>query len=121
MSQSCLSHTRRSCCRRHVSAAGPSNAKIGFTAFSGADLALLCSSKDSYSTGVCAGYINGVVDMAEREGYVCLTHGNDGVTLDTIRDIVVSWLINNKDKLFYNAYSIAIKAVQVDFSCPDKK
>ena len=34
-----------------VSAAGPSNAKIGFTAFSGTDLALLCSSKNSYSVG----------------------------------------------------------------------
>jgi hypothetical protein len=102
-------------------AATPSNAKIGFTTFSGADLARLCSAKDSFSEGLCGGYINGVVDMAEREGYVCLTHGSGGPTADTIRDIVVSWIINNKDKLFYNAYSIAIKAVQDDFPCPGKK
>ncbi len=102
-------------------AATPSNAKVGFTTFSGADLARICSAKDSYSQGVCAGYINGVVDMGEREGYVCLTHGSDGATVDTIRDIVVSWLINNKDKLFFNAYSIAIKAVQDDFPCPGRK
>ena len=62
-----------------------------------------------------------MIDMAEREGYVCLTHNSGGVTLDAIRDIVVAWLINNKDKLFYNAYSIAIKAVEVDFPCASRK
>jgi hypothetical protein len=102
--------------------ATPSTAKIGFTAFTGADLVRICTAKDDpFSAGVCAGYINGVIDMAEREGYVCLTHNSGGVTLDAIRDIVVAWLINNKDKLFYNAYSIAIKAVEVDFPCASRK
>jgi hypothetical protein len=104
-----------------VGAATPSNAAIGFTTFSASDLARVCSAKDPFSEGVCGGYINGVVDVAERDGYVCLTHGNGGVTTDAIRDIVVSWLINNKDKLFYNAYSVAIKAVQDDFPCPSGK
>ena len=48
-------------------AATPSNAKVGFTTFSGADLARICSTKDLFMQGTCVGYINGVVDVAERD------------------------------------------------------
>ena len=93
-----------------------------FAFMSGDDLLKACAATDSYSQGVCNGYLEGVLDLQTqiREASKldpCLPAGIDG---EKIKDAVLQYLRAHPAIRSYPAGSLVTTAMAANWACSSK-
>jgi hypothetical protein len=80
---------------------------------SGNELKARCVSDNYVNSGMCMGYITGVVDSYNNFVFCIPT----GVTIGQMKDILKKYMDENPAKLHESAVDIVASAMKKDFSC----
>src|ERR1700722_8392144 len=93
-----------------------------FAFMSGNDLLQACAAADTYSQGMCNGYLEGVLDLQTQVRDAskldpCLPTGIDG---EKIKNVVVQYLRPHPAIRAYPAGALVTTAIAANWACPNK-